>query len=505
MERRTTSLSVLVPVYNEQYLVESSLRRLEELGDSPLLRRIQVVVVNNGSCDGTAAAIERFRNQLSPEWGRGKFDWEFIRLHRNVGRGGAVQKALRMATGELAVTHDADLEYYPADLLRMIPLFLDEDADAVFGSRFKGGEFRRLLLLRHALGNRLVTFLGGLACNLDLTDIASCYKMVRTELFQSIPFAHRDFRMEAELAIKLAKRNARIFEIPIRYSGRTLQQGKKLKLRDVYLVIQGILSAAFSHDLYRRDSYGSDVLSRLNYAPRFSRWLAEKIAPHTGARVLEIGAGVGSLTVHLTPRERYWATDPNPLYLHNLRRLATNQPYLHAALVDLSRPETLPRGEPFDTIICRYSLEHAADDTPALRYAYEALAEGGKLIVVVPQGPALRGQLDQRLGLRRRYTEDGLRAACRAAGFDTCEILPFNRASTAFWWLDTRILRRNNVGFLSLKLFNAAVPLLRRIDGALPVPPLSLIGVFRKPIGVRPDSASYNSWLLAAGATVSSK
>ena len=136
--------------------------------------------------------------------------------------------------------HDADLEYHPKDLLRVVKVFVEENADAVYGSRFAGGEVRRVLFYRHELGNRLLTALSNLVTNLNLTDMETCYKAIRTPLFKSIPLESNEFRIEPELTIKLAKRGARIFEIPIDYSGRTYQEGKKINWRDGFRALIAI-------------------------------------------------------------------------------------------------------------------------------------------------------------------------------------------------------------------------------------------------------------------------
>lgn len=224
----STTLSVIVPVYKEEYLVEASLARLRILGESDLLRRVQVIVVDDGSTDQTPAALARFQQSIEREFAGGKFEWVFLRHPHNRGKGAAIATGLQHADTELAVMHDADLEYQPRDLLKMIPLFLQEGADAVFGSRFLAGEYKRVLFFRHALGNTLLTFLCDLVCDLNLSDIETCYKMVRTELLKSIPLESSGFGIEPELTIKLAKRGARIFEVPISYAGRTYQEGKKI-------------------------------------------------------------------------------------------------------------------------------------------------------------------------------------------------------------------------------------------------------------------------------------
>lgn len=246
---RTTSLSVLVPVYNEQAFVESSLRRLAVLAASSALQHIQVIVVDDCSTDQTPAVLSDFQAQRDGLPGAPKFEWSFYRHERNQGKGAAIRTALAHAHCELSVIHDADLEYHPRDLLQMIPLFLEEGADAVFGSRFLPGRFKRALFFRHSMGNHLLTFLCDLACDLNLTDMETCYKMVRTELLKSIPLESRDFRIEPELTIKLAKRRARIFEVPISYSGRTYEEGKKINWRDGYRALFAIVKFALSDNI----------------------------------------------------------------------------------------------------------------------------------------------------------------------------------------------------------------------------------------------------------------
>ena len=204
--RTSTTLSVIVPAYNEQFLIEASLARLEVLRESPLLEQIKVIVVDDGSSDGTADAIARFReSHESPS--KSKLSWLWLHHEKNSGKGAAIRTGLTADT-ELVVIHDADLEYHPADLLKMVEVFLYEDADAVFGSRFMAGGYKRAIFFRHALGNKLLTFLCDLVCDLNLTDMETCYKMVRADLLKSIPLESSTFDVEPELAIKLAKRGA---------------------------------------------------------------------------------------------------------------------------------------------------------------------------------------------------------------------------------------------------------------------------------------------------------
>jgi glycosyltransferase involved in cell wall biosynthesis len=180
------SLSVLVAVYNEQYLVEASLKRLEVLAKSLWLSSIRVIVVNDGSTDRTGDALQRFREGLG-RTGLAHFEWIFLQHGTNQGKGAAVRTAIQHVNTHLAVFHDADLEYHPEDLLKMIPPFVSEQADAVYGSRFLAGDYRRVLFFRHSLGNKFLTMLTNIATDLNLTDVETCYKMVRGDLLKSIP------------------------------------------------------------------------------------------------------------------------------------------------------------------------------------------------------------------------------------------------------------------------------------------------------------------------------
>jgi glycosyltransferase involved in cell wall biosynthesis/phospholipid N-methyltransferase len=473
---RQTSLSVLVPVFNEQYLVATSLDRLKILEASPELSRVEVIVVDDCSRDDTAKVLESFRGKLPAA--SSKISWKFLRHEKNQGKGRAVQTALAEATCEITVIHDADLEYHPKDLRRIVRVFLDEDADAVFGSRFAGSEVRRAMLFRHELGNRLLTFLTNLVTNINLTDMETCYKAVRTELLKSIPLVSNDFRLEPELTIKLAKRDARIYELPISYSGRTYAEGKKINWRDGFRALAAIARFALSDAVYRQDAYGSQILARLSRAPRFNAWMADVIRPFCGSYVLEIGSGVGNLSRQLIPRRKYVVSDINPLYLHTLEALRADRPYVKAVYCDVTDLGSYPRDEgPYDTVICLNVIEHVKDDRAALLNIKSVLRPDGNAIVLVPQGQWNFGTLDEVLGHERRYSREQLRKLADDCGFEVREMVQFNRIGTIAWFLNGRILRRRTFGLGQIVLLNLLTPIFRMIDRLLPVPSLSLIAV----------------------------
>jgi glycosyltransferase involved in cell wall biosynthesis len=479
-KRATTSLSVIVPAYNEQYLIGESLSRLLVLGESSMLDQVKVIVVNDGSSDDTAEAIEQFRNSLESKQTSPKFSWIWLQHKENGGKGAAIRTGLTQVDTELVVIHDADLEYHPHDLLQMVELFLFEDADAVFGSRFMPGGYKRALFFRHALGNRFLTFLCDLVCDLNLTDMETCYKMVRAKLLKSIPLQSSTFDVEPELAIKLAKRGSRIFEVPISYSGRTYHEGKKINWKDGVRALWAIFRYAVSDKIYTDDERGGEILERLNRAPRFTQWMADVIRPSVGSRVLEIGAGIGNMSVHLMPRTTYWATDVNPHYLDYLETLRPTRPYLQVAYTDAMNAESYPERHSFDTVVCLNVVEHVQDDVGALRNVWKVLEPGGRAIVLVPCGPGLYGTLDEVLGHFRRYTEDQLINVAQQAGFRVERVLKFNRPGVVAWWLNGRILHRKTFGLGQIRILNLLTPVFRLLDPLLPLPPLSIIGILRK-------------------------
>jgi len=471
------SLGIIVPVYNEQYLVETSLKRLAVLDESPWLSRVRVIVVNDCSTDHTAEVLQQFRDKLwSSE--RVQFEWVFLDHVNNEGKGSAIQTGLLHANTDLVVIHDADLEYHPEDLIKMIEVFVAEDADAVFGSRFLASEYRRVLFFRHSLGNKLLTLLTNFVTDLNLTDMETCYKMVKGDLLRSIPLESRGFGFEPEITIKLSKREARIFEIPIRYSGRTYAEGKKITWKDGFRALGALLKFGISDRIYVADEHGSEILARLNRAPRFTKWMADTIRPYVGERVLEIGAGIGNLTTNLVPRTEYYASDINEHYLDRLNNLKLTRPYLEVGYTDASAGETYPKAE-FDTVICLNVVEHLEDDVKALRNICGSLEKEGRAIVLVPSGPGLYGTLDKVLGHYRRYTRDQLVEACARAGFRVEKVLKFNRIGSPGWWWNGKVLKKTTFGFWQIKLLNTLIPFVRPIDRFLPLPHLSWIVILR--------------------------
>jgi glycosyltransferase involved in cell wall biosynthesis len=217
------TLSVLMPVYNERDTVDAIVKAVHAAPIAPI--RIELIAVDDGSTDGTRDALQSLH-------AAGKIH----KLHLqpvNRGKGAAIKQAMGMSTGDIVIVQDADMEYTPDDWPVLLAPIVDGRADACFGSRFLGGP-HRVLFFWHSVGNSVLTTFSNMMTNLNLTDMETCYKAIRGEIARKIqPDLRSDrFGFEPEITARLSRAHARIFEVPISYSGRTYAEGKKISWRD---------------------------------------------------------------------------------------------------------------------------------------------------------------------------------------------------------------------------------------------------------------------------------
>jgi glycosyltransferase involved in cell wall biosynthesis len=220
-------VSAVMPAYNEEDTIEDAVRRVRKV---PL--NIEIVTVNDASQDRTGEILARLGRE-------GLVDC-VIDQPRNMGKGAAVRAGIQAATGHVIVIQDADLEYDPQEFPVLLEPIRKDRADAVFGSRFLAGP-HRVLYFWHSVGNRFLTLLSNMLTDLNLTDMETCYKMVRADLLKSLPLVSDRFGFEPELTARLAAVGARIWEVPVSYSGRTYAEGKKIDWRDGVAAIWHIL------------------------------------------------------------------------------------------------------------------------------------------------------------------------------------------------------------------------------------------------------------------------
>jgi glycosyltransferase involved in cell wall biosynthesis len=465
-------ISILVPLYNQEEVVANMLERAIA-APLPVGFEREIIVADDGSTDDSVlevdAVVERYPNVI-----------RLLKGTHNRGKGAALRRAIAEARGDFCIIQDADLEYNPSEYRKLLGPLVDGRADVVYGSRFMSSGERRVLYFWHSLANRLLTGMCNIFADLNLTDMETCYKAFRTPLLQSIPIRSLRFGFEPEITIKLAKREARIYETPIGYDGRTYEEGKKIGIKDALEAFWVILKTAVSNDIYVAKD--KDILDAFADAPNFNRWMADTIRPYVGNDVLEIGAGMGNLTRLLLPgRKRYVATDIDREHLERLRARLSHRPRLETAelnAADGACRETY-RGQ-MDTVVCLNVLEHIEDDCGALRNIHSMLRDGGRVVILVPCGQSIFNSLDEELGHFRRYSEDRLRQKMTEAGFHVETVLRFNRASRPGWWLNGTVLKRRAISRIQLKNFDRLVWLVRRIDAYLPWPQTSVIGIGRR-------------------------
>ncbi len=230
----TSSLSVLVPVYNEEKTVAEVLRRVLALGS--LVK--EIVVVDDASTDDTVAVVERVAAADSRV--------RLLRQESNQGKTAAIRRALEQASGDLIIIQDADLEYDPAEIAEVIAPLRAGRADVVYGSRFRSRRGARVLYFYHYLANIVLTFLSNLLTNRHLTDIETCYKAFRAGVIKPLRLSSQGFGMEIEITALVCRTRARIYEVPITYHGRSYEEGKKIGVRDgimsiIYLIYYNLI------------------------------------------------------------------------------------------------------------------------------------------------------------------------------------------------------------------------------------------------------------------------
>ena len=232
---KVRTLSIIIPAYNEERTIHLILDKVRDVELRNGIKK-EVIIVNDGSRDGTVQAIERYM-AANPAMG--------ILFHQqphNMGKGAAIHKGIELATGDYLIVQDADLEYDPREYNDLLRPVTEGFADVVFGSRFMGHHPHRILFFWHSIGNNLLTFLSNMVTDLNLTDIETCYKLFRRDIIQGLKLEENRFGFEPEVTAKVARvKDVRIYEVGISYYGRTYAEGKKIGWRDGFRAIYCIV------------------------------------------------------------------------------------------------------------------------------------------------------------------------------------------------------------------------------------------------------------------------
>ena len=474
-QHHNTLISVIVPVYNEAATIRELLRRVARV---PI--RKEIIVVDDGSTDGTAEILRRIQdhpNSVPGDQLPAPCHLRVLYHHHNQGNGAAIRTALSVVTGEIVLIQDADLEYDPAEYTSLIQPIIEDRADVVYGSRFLGHP-HRVLLFWHMVGNRLLTLLSNMFTNLNLTDMETGYKAFRTRVLWRIRLQANRFGFEPEVTAKISRQGLRIYEVPISYAGRTYAEGKKINWMDGVAALWAILRYNLIDDM----SYsGEKTLRRASRLSRYNAWLWEQIAPFTAQRILEVGSGIGTMTRFFLGREFVLATDIEPQYLERLRIKFGRFSHVKVQPLNLNQPipEWLPSYQ-VDTVVCLNVLEHIEDDRGALSQFFHLLPSGGRVVLLVPALKGIYGAIDKAIGHFRRYEKKEITGKLIEAGFAVEEARFINMIGVPGWYVNSCLLKRKEIPGLQARLSNKLVPLLQLEKQLTPPWGMSLLAVGRK-------------------------
>jgi glycosyltransferase involved in cell wall biosynthesis len=470
-------LSVIIPVYNEVDTLRVIVERVRAV-DIPK----EIILVDDYSTDGTRELYDSLRPLVD----------EIVLHDRNRGKGAAIRSGIQHVTGDVVVIQDADLEYDPQEYHLLLEPILAGRADVVYGSRFLTGRAHRVLYFWHMVGNKFLTLLSNMFTNLNLTDMETCYKMVRADILREITIEQDRFGFEPEITAKLARKNLRIFEVGISYDGRSYAEGKKIGWKDGFNAIWCILK--YSRGRYQ--DHGKRTLKTLQGFEAYTRWIFSRLRPHLGRRVMEIGSGIGNNVPHLStsPGTEIILTEYRPDYVESLRERFGRRPNVKILQYDATQaPPPQLTDCPPDSIVCLNVLEHIGQDRLALQNMFDLLQPEGRLILLVPAHQSLYCAIDRNLEHCRRYNHGQLSDLLGSAGFQIVEMFYFNPVGAIGWFVAGKILRSQSIRPHHIRIQRLLLPLAKAVD-RLGVPfGLSLVAVAQKPATPAGDRATTNA------------
>lgn len=463
-------LAVLIPVFNE---VQSIKRLINRVLASPNEVELRVVIVDDCSSDGSGAVLDALALE----------DSRITVLHHrtNQGKGAAIRTAIDAATGDFAIIQDADFEYDPNDYARIIAPLLTGAADAVFGSRYLSGMERQVRGYWHSLGNGFLTTCFNIIHDAHLSDMETCYKAMPLKILKSLRLTTNRFGIEPELAARLIAVRARIVEVPISYYPRGYGDGKKIGWKDGLEAIYLIVKFKYFDSIPCLDAAMLRHLAMAK-APLYQKAIAREITPYLGARVLEVGAGIGNLAKHMPGGKVLILAEP----VKEFRlQLASNMDYRDNVIIseeDVFSEQGAAWAKSLrpDTVINVNQLELMDDDKVALDSLASSVAPGGRVVLLLSSQQSLYGSLDNALGRRRRYSRESVNGLLKAVGLKVVDEQWFGKLVLIGWFFESKICRRQFFATKSVSWVDLLSPCMKRIDRCLPWDGLSLLVVAQK-------------------------
>ena len=393
-----------------------------------------------------------------------------------VGKGAAIRAALGRVTGDITVLQDADPAYSLEVCDALCRPIREDTADAVFGSRH--GPLGAERLAERAVGQltRFVT-------DVSLTDPLCGQRAFRTEALKSVSLTSDDDAVDAEIVVKLAAQLYRLAEVPV-----GLETPPQRPLAAQLSRLRTLVRYATVRDDADNQHEGYTTLERMDGANNYNAWLGQRFREHLGRRVLEIGAGIGTITEKLEPGlELLIALEVDRFYVDRLKNKFRGRAHVRPYLSDVALAdwESL-QAERLDTIVLSNVLEHIPDDASAVRRFRQILPPGGRVVVLVPALPQLFGSIDEAVGHHRRYTPETLRAVIEDNGFELETLEWMNLVGLPGWFMNSRVMRRRSVPKLQLKVYDRLAPLFAKAESQVKLPVgMSLFAVARATGGAR--------------------
>jgi SAM-dependent methyltransferase len=462
-------LSVLMPVYNEARTLQTIVAQVLA---SPVDADIELICVDDCSTDESLAILGKLADNDSRI--------TVVSQAVNRGKGKAIRTAIEHMTGDIAIIQDADLEYDPNEYPIVLQPILDGRADVVYGSRFAASPERRVLFYWHSLGNRFLTALSNMANDLNLTDMETCYKAFRAEVLKNMRLTSDRFGIEPEIAARLSRVGAKIYEVPISYHGRTYAEGKNIGWRDGVQALWLIFKFRFIDTRASIDS-GHATLESLAGSPKVAQWTVEQFEGLLGDRVLEAGCGMGNLTGHLTGGDHLTVIDIDEAHIDSVRDKFGHLQNFESTQGDLQDPSTFAGMEDkFDSVVCINVLEHIVDPEAAVSHFHKVLRSGGRALVLVPAHQWLYSAADKALGHTMRYEAGSLSTLLESSGLVVERVGYFNRLGV-LGWLTNKVMGRTDISPLQAKMFGWLLPFARLVERLTFLPGLSVVAVASKP------------------------